>query len=259
MQLVDSHCHLDFDGLREQLSQVLARAADAGVSHMLCVAVNLEDYPRLKEIVDRHRQLFASVGVHPNTTCAAEPSSAELIKLACDEQVVAVGETGLDYFRSAGDLDWQRARFENHINAAREVNKPLIIHTRAAADDTMDMLEGSGARECGGVMHCFCEDWATAKRALDIGFYISFSGIVTFKNAQELKQIAKKIPLDKMLIETDSPYLAPEPLRGKTCEPSYVRHTAQYIADLRAVDLEKIATATFDNFFRLFSHAMPAA
>jgi len=255
MQLVDSHCHIDFEALAGQLPAVLRRAGECGVSHMLCVAVNLEDFPRIKELAAAHANIFASVGVHPNATECRDPEAAELIELAAGEKVVAIGETGLDYFRVDDKPAWQRRRFENHIEAAKAAGLPLIIHTRAAADDTMDMLEGLGAREAGGVMHCFAEDWAVARRALDLGFYISFSGIVTFKNAETVKDVARKAPLGRMLVETDAPYLAPAPHRGQTCEPAFVRHTAEYIAALRGDSLENIAAATTANFFALFSAA----
>jgi len=255
MQLVDSHCHLDFEPLSAQLPEVLRRAEDNGVSHLLCVAVNLEDYPRIAHLAAAHPRIYASVGVHPNYADCREPEVAELVELAAEPKVVAIGETGLDYFRTEGRPDWQRRRFENHIEAAKAAAKPLIIHTRAAAGDTMDLLEGLNAGEAGGVMHCFAEDWAVAERALAIGFYISFSGIVTFKNADTVKQVARKMPLDRMLVETDAPYLAPVPFRGQVNEPGFVRHTAEYIAQLRGDTLERIATATTDNFFRLFSGA----
>ena len=255
MQLVDSHCHLDFEPLAAQLPAVLQRAADNEVGFMLCVAVNLEDYPRIAQLAASYAHISASVGVHPNATDCHEPRATELIELAADPAVVAIGETGLDYFRSEGKPAWQRQRFANHIEAAKTAGKPLIVHTRAAADDTMEMLETQDAGRVGGVMHCFAEDWAVAERALAIGFYISFSGIVTFKNAGELKEVAKKVPLERMLVETDAPYLAPTPFRGKVNEPSFVRHTAEHIAELRGDTLDNIAAATTDNFFRLFSGA----
>ncbi|MGI9310265.1 MAG: TatD family hydrolase [bacterium] len=259
MQLVDSHCHIDFDPLRAELPAVLARAADNEVAYLLCVAVNLEDFPRIAQLSaahsDSHPRIYASVGVHPNATDCREPSADELIELAADPNVIAIGETGLDYFRTEGAPAWQRRRFENHIAAAKATRKPLIIHTRAAADDTMDMLERLGAAEAGGVMHCFAEDWAVAERALAIGFYISFSGIVTFNNADAIKEVARRVPLARMLVETDCPYLAPTPHRGKTNEPGFVRHTAQCVADLRGDQLERIAAATTENFFRLFAAA----
>jgi len=184
-----------------------------------------------------------------------DPTCDELVELATNSNVVAIGETGLDYYRNEGSLDWQRKRFTNHIEAAKVSRKPLIIHTRSAANDTMDMLENQDAESCGGVMHCFGEDWATAKRALDIGFYISFSGIVTFKNAESLRDVARKVPLDRMLVETDAPYLAPVPFRGKVNEPGYVRHTAEMLAKIHDVPLEVLAEVTTNNFFQLFRSA----
>jgi len=257
MQLVDSHCHLDFEALAAQLPAVLQRAADGGVSHMLCVAVNLEDFPRITALAAAHAHVFASVGVHPNATDCMEPDAARLAELAAapGAKVVAIGETGLDYFRRDDKPAWQRRRFENHIEAAKAAGRPLIIHTRAAAADTMDMLEGLGARDAGGVMHCFAEDWAVAARALDLGFYISFSGIVTFKNADTVKEVARKAPLERILVETDAPYLAPVPHRGKTNEPAFVRHTAECVAELRGESPQHIAEATTANFFRLFAAA----
>lgn len=255
MQLVDSHCHIDFAPLAQQMPQVLQRAAQNDVAYMLCVAVNLEDFPRIEKLAAQHAHIFASVGVHPNTADCHEPDAAELTKLAANEKVVAIGETGLDFFRDDVDPKLQRDRFGAHIAAAIESAKPLIIHMRAASDDTLHMLETLNARDAGGVMHCFAEDWDTAKRALDLGFYISLSGIVTFKNAESLREVAKKVPLDRMLVETDSPYLAPVPFRGKTNEPALVRHTAQCVAELRGDTLENIAAATTENFFRLFTCA----
>lgn len=255
MHLVDSHCHINFDSLSEDMNGLLQRAKDNNVDFMLCVAVNLEDYPEIEGLAANNDNIFCSVGVHPNYTDCEDPTVERLVELAANPDVIAIGETGLDYFRSEGDLNWQRQRFVNHIEAAKQCSKPLIIHTRDAANDTMDILESHQADICGGVMHCFSENWVTAKRALDIGFYISFSGIVTFKNAEELREVAKKVPLDRMLVETDSPYLAPEPYRGKINEPSYVLHTATRIAELRDVSVGEIATATTENFFRLFSAA----
>lgn len=255
MQLVDSHCHINFPALSHDIVGLLQRAQNNNVDYMLCVAVNLEDYPQIEKLAASHTNIFSSVGVHPNTSECHEPSCEELVTLAENPNVVAIGETGLDYFRSQGELSWQRQRFENHIEAAKICKKPLIIHTRAAADDTMDMLESRDAQSCTGVMHCFGEHWHTAKRALDIGFYISFSGIVTFKNAQALRDVAKKVPLDRILVETDCPYLAPEPMRGKTNEPSWVKHTAELLARLRGISLSTFAESTTDNFFRLFSTA----
>jgi TatD DNase family protein len=256
MQLVDSHCHINFDPLDEDTQGLLERAQANGVDYLLCVSVNLEDYPQIESLASRYQNIFSSVGVHPNTTDCHEPDSDELVSLAENPNVVAIGETGLDYFRSDGELDWQRSRFERHIDAAKTCNKPLIIHTRDAAVDTMDMLESLDAASCGGVMHCFSESWETAKRALDIGFYISFSGIVTFKNAEPLRQVAARVPADRILVETDAPYLAPVPFRGKTNEPSLVYHTAEKLAQLRSTSLDNFAEQTTSNFFNLFAGAV---
>lgn len=253
MPLVDSHCHIDFDPLYPRIDQVLANARDNDVSHLLCVSVNLEDFPRVLALAEQHEHIFASVGVHPNEQEGRDPSVEELVKLASHPRVVAIGETGLDYFRSHGDLDWQRDRFRRHIRAARQCGKPLIIHSRDAREDTIDVMAEEDAAQAGGVMHCFAEDWAMAERALALGFYISFSGIVTFKNARPVQEVAQKAPLDRILVETDSPYLAPVPYRGKTNEPAYVRHTAEYLAQLRGISFEALAAATSENFFRLFA------
>lgn len=256
MPLVDSHCHIDFDPLYPRVADVLANARDNDVSHLLCVSVNLEDFPRVLALAEQHDHIFASVGVHPNEQDGREPDSDELVELAGHSRVVAIGETGLDYFRSQGDLDWQRDRFRRHIEAARRCRRPLIIHSRAAPDDTIRLMSEENAGEAGGVMHCFAEDWKMAEQALALGFYISFSGIVTFKNAAAIQEVARRAPLDRILVETDSPYLAPVPYRGKTNEPAYVRHTAEYVAELRGISYEEVAEATSANFFRLFSHAV---
>ncbi len=255
MELVDSHCHLDFEPLGSTLPQVLSHAQEAGVAYMLCVSVNLQAYPGIRVLARTHKHIFASVGVHPNERPAAEPTTADLVNLGQDPMVVAIGETGLDYFRSQGPLDWQRERFRRHIQAARQIGKPLIIHMRDAAVDTLDLLRSHRADEAGGVMHCFTEDWTVARQALDLGFYISFSGIVTFKNAVAVQAVARKAPLDRILLETDSPYLAPVPHRGRTNEPAYTRHTAAHVAELRSMPLDELAAATTDNFFRLFTQA----
>ena len=253
MQIVDSHCHINFKELAERLPDILANAKLNSVSHMLCVAVNLEDFPEVHALAKRYSHIFASVGVHPCYKEVKEPSIEELVVLATDDNIVAIGETGLDYFRVEDqDMGWQQQRFVNHITAANLVNKPLIIHTRNAADDTMRMLKEEGADKCRGVMHCFAEDWDVAKKALDLGFYISFSGIVTFKSAKNVQEVAEKCPIDRILVETDSPYLAPVPLRGKMNEPAYVRHTAQFVADLKNMSLERLAESTTNNFFELF-------
>jgi TatD DNase family protein len=227
--------------------------ADAGVGHALCVAVNLENLPRVLDLARAHGNLFASVGVHPDHDEGREPGVEELVELAGLPKVVAIGETGLDYYRMRREeVDWQRQRFRVHIRAARRAGKPLIIHTRNAAADTLAIMQEEGADQAGGVMHCFTESWEVAQAALDMGFYISFSGIVSFKNALELKEVARRVPLDRLLIETDAPYLAPVPHRGRRNEPAYVRHVAEEIARLRGISLEAVEAATTANFFRLF-------
>lgn len=250
--LIDSHCHLDFSELADQLPGVLDRMALAGVGAALCAGVTLERFPAVLTIAHAHANIYAAVGVHPDTQEGEEPSVDRLVALAQDPKVVAIGETGLDYYRLNGDLEWQRRRFRNHIGAAREVSKPLIIHTRNAKEDTLAILRAERAEDVGGVFHCFTEDQAAAAAALAMGFHISFSGILTFKNALELKRVAAEVPLDRLLIETDSPYLAPVPHRGKLNEPSYVAHIAAEIARLRDISIEQVATATTANFFRLF-------
>lgn len=256
---VDSHCHIDFPGLAERNAELLRNMAGADVGHALCVSVNLEDFPRVLALAEADPRLFASVGIHPDNTDCREATIEELLALAAHPRVVAIGETGLDYYRLTGDLEWQRQRFRHHIRAARQCGKPLIIHTRAAAEDTLRVMAEEDAGQAGGVMHCFTESLDVARRALDLGFYISFSGIVTFKSAKEIKEVAKTIPLDRLLIETDSPYLAPVPYRGKTNEPAYVRHVAEEIARLRELPLEAVAQASTENFFRLFKDARPVA
>jgi TatD DNase family protein len=261
--LVDSHCHLNFQPLHDNLDTVLANARNNGVAYMLCVSVTLETFPEIRDIAVRHPHVYASVGVHPNEREGHDPTPDELVSLASHERVVAIGETGLDYFRNKddatdsanGDLEWQRQRFRNHIQAARTTRKPLIIHTREAADDTLRIMNEEGAGEAGGVMHCFTESWEVAKQALDLGFYISLSGIVTFRNADALREVAKKVPNDRLLVETDSPYLAPVPHRGKPNEPAFVRHVAECVAGLRGVPLESLADQTSRNFFDLFRSA----
>ncbi|HBZ29392.1 MAG TPA: DNAase [Nitrosomonas nitrosa] len=252
---VDSHCHLDFPDLANNLDEIFENMQQNQVTHALCVSVNLEDFPRVRTLAESHNNLYASVGVHPDYENLTEPSAAQLVKLAEPPRVVAIGETGLDYFRLKGDLEWQRARFRQHIRAAKQCNKPLIIHTREAAVDTLRIMAEEGADHVGGVMHCFTESLEVAQQAIEMNFSISFSGIVTFKNAHIVKEVARTIPLDKILIETDSPYLAPVPFRGKTNQPAFVRHVAEEIAKLREISLEEVATATTHNFFRLFKVA----
>jgi TatD DNase family protein len=254
--LVDSHCHIDFPDLAQRLPELLERMQNNGVGCAVCIGVNLEDFPRVLELAENHPQLYATVGVHPEYTDAEEPDQARLLNLANHPKVIAIGETGLDYYWQKDRPEWQRDRFRTHIRAAIACNKPLVIHTRESADDALRLLEEEGAEAVGGVMHCFTENWDVAKRALDLGFYISFSGIVTFKNALVIKDVAQKTPLDRILVETDSPYLAPVPYRGKQNQPAYVLHVAEEIARLRGETLETISNATTENFFRLFKHAI---
>jgi TatD DNase family protein len=250
---VDSHCHIDFPDYTEGVGPLLDRMAAAGVGHALCVAVNLENFPRVLALAEAHVNLYASVGVHPDHEEGREPSVEELVGLAGHPRVLAIGETGLDYFRmKREDVDWQRQRFRVHIRAARLAGKPLIIHTRNAAEDTLAIMAEEGAGEAGGVMHCFTETWDVAEAALAMGFHISLSGIVSFKSARDLKDVARRVPLERLLVETDSPYLAPVPHRGQRNEPAYVRHVAEEIASLRGIPLAEVAEATTRNFFDLF-------
>jgi TatD DNase family protein len=252
MQLVDSHCHLDFDEFRDRIPEVLASMAGAGVSHALCISVTLAEFPRVRALAERWPNLYATVGVHPDYPDAGEIRAEELIRLADHPRILAIGETGLDYYRLTGDLEWQRQRFRAHIRAARACGKPLVVHTRAAAEDTLRIMREEGAGEAGGVMHCFTETLEVARAAVDLGFHVSFSGIVTFKNAGALREVAKVLPLERILVETDAPYLAPVPHRGKVNEPAYVRHVAETVAGIRGLSLEALANATTANFFRLF-------
>ena len=249
--LTDSHCHLDFPDLSGNLQEIFLNMKNCGVGAALCVGVNLEHFPRVRKIAEDHAHVWASVGVHPDYE-VEEPAASEIAALADHPRVVAIGETGLDYFRLKGDLEWQRERFRTHIRAARMTGKPLIIHTREASADTLRIMEEEGAAEVGGVMHCFTESLEVAEAAMAMNFYISFSGIVTFKSAVSIKAVAKHIPLDRMLVETDSPYLAPVPYRGKTNQPAYVLHVAEEIAKLRDIPVEAVAEATTQNFCRLF-------
>jgi TatD DNase family protein len=249
---VDSHCHLDFPELAAELPRVLDAMRANDVTHALCIGVEMEAWPRVHALALGASNLYASVGVHPDYTDHPEPTVDLLVSKSHEAKVVAIGETGLDYYRLEGDLEWQRERFRTHIRAARASGKPLVIHTRAAAADTLAIMRDERASEAGGVMHCFTETWDVAAAALDMGFHISFSGIVTFKNSTALKDVARRVPLERMLIETDSPYLAPVPHRGKRNEPAFVKHVAEEIARLRDVPVESIAKATSENFFRLF-------
>jgi TatD DNase family protein len=250
---VDSHCHLNFPELAADLPAILERMAANQVTHALVVSVNMPEWPSLMSLVEPQANLWASVGVHPDYEDTPDPSEQELARLSEHPKVVAIGETGLDYYRLSEPLDWQRERFRRHIRAARDTGLPLIVHTRASAEDTVRMLREEKAAEAGGVMHCFTESWEVAQAALDQNFYISLSGIVTFKNAQLVHEVAAKVPLDRLLIETDSPYLAPVPYRGKLNDPSKVIHVAEKIADLRGIPVADVARASTDNFFRLFN------
>jgi TatD DNase family protein len=250
---VDSHCHLAFPELSGDLPGVLARMRSAGVEAALSVCTTLPEFPAVLASAADHDNVYASVGVHPDSTGTPEPSVEALVDLARHAKVVAIGETGLDYYRLPEPLDWQRERFRVHIRAARACRKPLIIHTRSAAADTLRIMREEGAAEVGGVMHCFTESEEVARHALDLGFYISFSGIVTFKSARELQAAAAMVPLDRLLIETDSPYLAPVPHRGKSNEPAFVPHVAAKLAELRNVGADAIGSATTENFYRLFN------
>jgi len=253
--LVDSHCHLDFPDLASHLPAVLQRMQDNGVGCAVCIGVNLEDAPQVLALAETDERLFATVGVHPEYTDAEEPTEDRLVELAAHPKVIAIGETGLDYYWHKDQPEWQRLRFRTHIRAAKRLGKPLVVHTRDSAADTLRLLQEEGAGTVGGVMHCFTENWEIARQALDLGFYLSFSGIVTFKNATVVKDVAGKCPLDRLLVETDSPYLAPVPFRGKPNQPAYVLHVAEEIARLRSLSLEAVCQATSDNFFTLFKDA----
>ena len=279
--LIDSHCHINFAELANNMPALRQAMADNQVTHALCVSVTLEKFPQVLALAEAYENFYASVGVHPDYEKKSpininhgqkdkpmsdleqaeeeqnleEPTVERLVELANHPKIIAIGETGLDYFRLTGDLEWQRERFRTHIKAAIKSNKPLIIHTRNASIDTIRIMREENAQAVGGVMHCFTESLDVAKQAIELGFYISFSGIVTFKNAVDIKDVARQIPLDKILIETDSPYLAPIPFRGKTNQPAYVKHVALEIARLRNLTIEELGQATTDNFFKLFKHA----
>jgi TatD DNase family protein len=253
--LVDSHCHLNFPELAENLPLIKNAMQENQVGHALCISVTLPDFPQVLALAETNENFYATVGVHPDYEDITEPTVGELIRLANHPKVIGIGETGLDYFRLTGDLEWQRMRFRTHIRAAIACNKPLIIHTRNAAADTIRIMREEGAQQVGGVMHCFTETLDVAMEAIELGFYISFSGIVTFKNATLIKEVAKQVPLNRILVETDSPYLAPIPFRGKTNQPSYVKYVAEEIAKLREISFDELAAATTQNFFNLFRHA----
>lgn len=254
--LTDSHCHLAFPGLYERLDAVLANMHARGVRRALNICTTLEEFDTVHAIALQHPEVWATVGVHPDNEGVREPTVEDLTSRATLPRVIGIGETGLDYFRlgerTLADMEWQRERFRVHIRAALAADKPLIIHTRASADDTLDILSTEGRGRVRGVMHCFTETWEVARRALDLGFYISIAGIVTFKNAQALRDVAVRIPADRLLIETDSPYLAPVPHRGKTNEPAFVCDVAAYLAQLRGVSPDTLAQQTGDNFTRIF-------
>lgn len=255
--LVDSHCHLDLLAPQVEggLDVVLPAAAAAGVSHMLCVSVDRGNFPAVRALAGAHDHVFATAGVHPNHR-DDDLDLDTLTAMAAAPEVVAVGETGLDYYRGGDDdLEWQREQFRRHIAVALAVEKPLVIHMREATDDTLAILKEQGADRVGGVMHCFAEDWDAARRALDLGFFISFSGIVTFRSADTLRTVAARVPRDGYLVETDSPWLAPVPFRGKTNQPAYVRQVAECVAEQQGSDLDTVAGQSSDNFFRLFRRA----
>ncbi|WP_182342066.1 MULTISPECIES: TatD family hydrolase [Comamonas] len=261
----DSHCHLNFPELVQDLPAIRAKMDEARVTRALCISCTMEEFPDVHALAMRYDNFWCSVGVHPDTEGLTEPSVQDLVERAALPRVVAIGETGLDYYgmedrkggRTVADLEWQRERFRTHIRAAQQVRKPLVIHTRSASDDTLRLLreegETGGAHAAGGVFHCFTESMEVARAALDLGFYISFSGIITFKKAQDLRDVAAFVPEDRLLIETDSPYLAPVPFRGKTNTPAYVPHVAAQIAQVRGTSVEAVAEATNRNFDRLFS------
>lgn len=254
---VDSHCHLTFDGLADRIDDVRAAMAEASVDRALVICTTLEEFERVHALARTYDNFWCSAGVHPDNEGVREPSVADLLALAARPRVVAIGETGLDYYRlngrSVADMQWQRERFRTHIRAALATRKPLVVHTRSASADTLALLRSEGAAEAGGVFHCFTETGEVARAALDLGFYISFSGIVTFRNAEDLRQVARFVPSDRLLIETDSPYLAPVPHRGRTNQPAYVPFVAQQIAHVRQCSVEDVARVTSENFTRLFS------
>ncbi len=263
MALTDSHCHLNFPGLRETLDEVLACMRELDVARAVNICTQLEEFDDVLACAERYPHIWATVGVHPDQEGLREPSIEELVQRARHPRVVAIGETGLDYYRLEGrtlaDMEWQRERFRVHIKAAREAAKPLVIHTRAAANDTLAILKEQGADTIGGVFHCFTETWDVAQRALDLGFFISLSGILTFKNANGLREIAKKLPEDRILVETDSPYLAPVPFRGKTNQPAYTRYVARCLAEIRGCSEQHVEGFTEENFERLFKQVRAIA
>lgn len=256
--LVDSHCHLDrlkLNPYDDGLDGAVAAATECGVSAMLCVCISEENKDAVVSIADRYEQIYASVGVHPSDVSDVSVSESKLLSWANHPKVVALGESGLDYFHTDETKAVQIESFVTHLTAAKSLSLPVIVHTRNAREDTIELIRDHGCLESAGVLHCFTESWDMAKQALDLNYYISLSGIVTFKNAAELKDVAKRVPLDRLLVETDSPYLAPVPYRGKPNEPKYVREVAEYVAELKGLSYETLAKATTQNFYRLFSKA----
>jgi TatD DNase family protein len=260
---VDSHCHLTFEGLHERIDDVRTAMAAAGVDRALCICTTIEEFASVHALALRHANFWATVGVHPDNEGVAEPSVADLVHLAARPRVVAIGETGLDYYRLNGrpvaDMAWQRERFRTHIRAAVDSGLPLVVHTRSASADTLSILREEGAERAGGVFHCFTETQTVAQSALEMGFYVSFSGILTFKNASDLRAVAAMVPLERCLIETDSPYLAPVPFRGKPNQPAYVAHVAAELARIKGLSVEAVARATSENFERLFRRSTQAS
>ena len=250
---IDSHCHINFPELNEKIDQVLFNMRDNNISHALCVSVTLDKIDEILGLATKYSNIYASVGVHPDYEDIQEPDIETLYSYSKEKKVVAIGETGLDYFRLKGDLTWQRDRFRTHIRAAIKSKLPLIIHTRNAQEDTIKIMKEERANSATGVMHCFTESYEMAKQAIDLGFFISFSGIITFKNAESLRETVKKVPIENILIETDSPYLAPVPNRGKLNEPANVRYVAEKIAELKDISIEEVAEITTNNFFKLFN------
>lgn len=251
--LVDSHCHIPLLTETSTVDEILQEAKKQHIAHMLCVAIDLEGSPEIIQLAKKYPMVSASVGMHPNTITEKPLTVDEITAIACDEAVVAIGETGLDYFRSEGDLSWQRERFKTHIQAAKELNKPLIIHTREAKEDVIQILKSENAKAVGGVMHCFVDDIETAYAAIDMNFLISFSGIVTFKNAKPLQEVAKQLPLEHMMVETDAPYLAPTPFRGKINQPAYVKYVAAFISELKGIPFDEVAKQTTLNYENKFN------
>ncbi|MDM4765169.1 TatD family hydrolase [Pelomonas sp. SE-A7] len=257
---IDSHCHLSFPELSAQLPQILDAMRQAQVEQAICICTTMEEFPSVLALAEQHPQLWATVGVHPDNEDVREPTVEDLVEAARHPKVLAIGETGLDYYRlngrSLADMEWQRERFRTHIRAAKIAGKPMVIHTRSSAADTLRLLQEEGGEQAGGVFHCFTEDLGVAKAAVEAGFYISFSGILTFKNAQDLRDVAEALPLERLLIETDSPYLAPVPYRGKMNSPAYVPHVAAQLAAVKQVSVEQVAAQTTANCRTLFR--MPA-